>query len=45
MTRVCETVAEEFKLEDLEKTARVGSDEADPDRVSDEQFRLERGAK
>ena len=43
VTRVCEAVAEEFKLEDHEKTARVGSDEADPGAVSDEQFRLEKG--
>ena len=43
MTRVCEAVAEEFKLVDPEKTARVGSDEADPGAVSDEQFRLEKG--
>ena len=43
MTRVCEAVAEEFKLADPEKTARVGSDEADPGAVSEEQFRLEQG--
>ena len=26
---------------ETEKNARIGSDEADPDRVSDEQFRIE----
>ena len=36
VTRVSETVAEEYKLFDLEKVSRAGSDEADPNRISEE---------
>ena len=43
MTRVCEFVAEEYKLEELEKVNRVGSDEAEPDKISDEQYKIEKG--
>ena len=41
MARVAEAVREEFKLQPPEKASRVGSDEANPDQVSEEQYRLE----
>lgn len=41
VTRVSEQIADEFKLQLQEKLARIGSDEADPDRITDEQFRIE----
>lgn len=41
VARVAEAVREEFKLQPPEKASRVGSDEANPDQVSEEQYRLE----
>jgi len=41
VTKVSETICEEYKLMEQEKLSRIGSDEADPDRVTDEQFRIE----
>ena len=41
VSRVSEAVCEEFKLEELIKTKRVGSNEANPDMISEEQFRIE----
>lgn len=38
---VTDAVTEVFKLEEKEKTARVGSDENDPDQISDAQFKME----
>lgn len=38
---VSAAVCEEFKLSEIHKTKRVGSDEANPDQISEEQFRIE----
>ena len=43
--RVSEAVCEEFKLSQLEKVSRVGSVENDPDKLSEEQFRIEQKIK
>lgn len=39
--RVSEAVCKEYKLEEIIKDKRVGSVEANPDMISDEQFKLE----
>ena len=41
VTKVSESITEEFKLMEMEKTAKIGSNEADPDLITDEQFRIE----
>ena len=44
VTKVCDFVSEEFKLVDLEKTHRIGSDEAEAEqKISDEQYKFEKG--
>lgn len=39
--KVSESVAEHFKLDELNKVSRVGSDEPDASSVTEEQFKLE----
>ena len=39
--RVSEAVCEEFRLVPVDKVKRVGSEEADPDKMSNEQYLLE----
>ena len=41
--RVCDFVTEEYKLVETEKTHKVGSDEAEEEKMTDEQYRIEKG--
>ena len=41
MKKVSESVAQEFKLEEVVRNPRVGSDETEPDKVTSEQAEID----